>query len=156
MRTLATAGVESEAHLPFAGLRQLLHPVIGLADELPFAPARGAADGLRDDDAAVPDPFLIALAALNLIEEVATQAPVLLMVEDAHWLDRSSADVIAFIGRRLGSEPVMLLAAIRARVHGAGFSDSPGGGATAVSRTYAAQLSLDALDVATPRERACR
>ncbi|MET9240803.1 AAA family ATPase [Nonomuraea sp. NPDC003709] len=113
MRILRTAGVESETHMPFAGLHQMLLPLRTEIRELP-APQRdalGAAFGLTD--ARVPDPFLIALAALNLLGEAAARSPVLLLVEDAHWLDRASADVLAFVARRLDSEPIVLLAAIR-------------------------------------------
>ncbi|MEV4355121.1 AAA family ATPase [Nonomuraea sp. NPDC049625] len=113
MRILRTAGVESETHMPFAGLHQLLLPLRTEIGELP-APQRdalGAAFGLTD--ARVPDPFLIALAALNLLGEAAARSPVLLLVEDAHRLDRASADVLAFVARRLDSEPIVLLAAIR-------------------------------------------
>ncbi|MEU4233615.1 AAA family ATPase [Nonomuraea sp. NPDC026600] len=113
MRILRTAGVESETHMPFAGLHQVLLPLRTEIGELP-APQRdalGAAFGLTD--ARVPDPFLIALAALNLLGEAAARSPVLLLVEDAHWLDRASADVLAFVARRLDSEPIVLLAAIR-------------------------------------------
>ncbi|MGW2161686.1 ATP-binding protein [Nonomuraea sp. NPDC001699] len=113
MRILRTAGVESETHMPFAGLHQVLLPLRTEIGHLP-APQRdalGAAFGLTD--ARVPDPFLIALAALNLLGEAAARSPVLLLVEDAHWLDRASADVLAFVARRLDSEPIVLLAAIR-------------------------------------------
>ena len=113
MRILRTAGVESETHMPFAGLHQMLLPLRTEIGELP-APQRdalGAAFGLTD--ARVPDLFLIALAALNLLGEAAARSPVLLVVDDAHWLDRASADVLAFVARRLDSEPIVLLAAVR-------------------------------------------
>ena len=60
-------------------------------------------------DAAAPDRFLIALAALDLLGEAATRAPLLLVVEDAQWLDRPTGDVLAFVARRLESEPIVLL-----------------------------------------------
>src|SRR3954467_270297 len=85
---LTTTGVQSEAHLPFAGLHQLLRPVRGHALEL-SAVQRGALDaafGLTDDPA--PEQFRIAMAALDLLSDVAGDAPVLVVVEDAHWLDR--------------------------------------------------------------------
>ncbi|WP_371782603.1 helix-turn-helix transcriptional regulator [Streptosporangium subroseum] len=113
LRILKATGVESETHMPFAGLHQLLLPINAEIAELP-APQRdalGAAFGLTDT--AVPDLFLIALAVLNLLGETAARSPVLLIVEDAHWLDRSSADVLAFVARRLDAEPVVMLAAIR-------------------------------------------
>jgi hypothetical protein len=61
----------------------------------------------------VPDLFLVALATLNLLTEVATRKPLLLLVDDAHWLDRATCDALAFVARRLESDPVVLLAAIR-------------------------------------------
>jgi hypothetical protein len=64
-------------------------------------------------DAAAPDRFLIALAALELLADTAARSPLLLVVEDAQWLDRPSGDVLAFVARRLESEPIALLAAVR-------------------------------------------
>jgi DNA-binding CsgD family transcriptional regulator len=113
MTVLTATGVQSEANLPFAGLHQLLRPVRDRAVELP-AMQREALDtafGLVADVA--PEPYRIAMAALDLISEVAADGPVLLVVEDAHWLDRSSADVLGFIARRIESDPVVLLAAAR-------------------------------------------
>ncbi|MEV4075498.1 helix-turn-helix transcriptional regulator [Nonomuraea fuscirosea] len=113
MQILRTAGVESETHMPFAGLHQVLLPLRTEIEGLPVPQrdALGAAFGLTD--ARVPDPFLIALATLNLLGEAATRSPVLLLAEDVHWLDRASTDVLAFVARRLNSEPIVLLAAIR-------------------------------------------
>ena len=88
MRVLRASGVQSEAHLPFAGLHQLLRPILGGAEELP-APQRAAllaAFGMSEE--AAPDRFLIALAVLDLVAEAAAATPHLLLVEDAHWLDR--------------------------------------------------------------------
>jgi DNA-binding CsgD family transcriptional regulator len=113
MRVLTTVGVKSEEHLPYAGLHQLVHPVRAGIDALP-GPQRDALramTGMTDD--AVPDSYLIGLAVLNLLAEVATVAPVLVVVEDAHWLDRVSVDVLAFVARRLDSEPMALIAAVR-------------------------------------------
>jgi DNA-binding CsgD family transcriptional regulator/tetratricopeptide (TPR) repeat protein len=113
MQVMSTAGVQSETNLPFAGLHQLLRPVPAQIDDLPALQrdAMRAAFGVAD--AAVPDPFLIALAALELLSEAAARAPVALIVEDAQWLDRPSADALAFVGRRVESDPIVLLAAIR-------------------------------------------
>lgn len=113
MRVLTATGVQSEAHLPFAGLHQLLRPVrdrIGELRDVPRA-ALDAAFGLTHE--AAPEHFRIAMAALDLVSDVATDAPVLLLVEDAHWLDRPTADVLAFVARRIDSDPIVLLAAIR-------------------------------------------
>jgi DNA-binding CsgD family transcriptional regulator len=113
MLVLTAAGVPCEAQLPFAGLHQLLRPVLSRIDGL-AAPQRGAilaAFGLTD--AAAQDLFLTALAALDLLAETALRVPVIVVLEDAHWLDRSSCEVLAFVARRLEFEPILLLAAIR-------------------------------------------
>jgi len=113
MAVLATTGVQSEAHLPFAGLHQLLRPVRDRASELRDVQraALDAAFGLTDE--AAPEPFRIAMAALDLLSDVAADAPLLLVVEDAHWLDRPTADALSFIARRIESDPIVLLAAFR-------------------------------------------
>jgi hypothetical protein len=113
MAVLTATGVQSEAHLPFAGLHQMLRPVRERAVELPpiQRDALDAAFGLAHDVA--PEPYRIAMAALDLVSEVATDTPVLLVVDDAHWLDRPTADVLAFVARRIESDPVLLLAATR-------------------------------------------
>src|SRR4051812_21623237 len=113
LAVLTTAGVHSETHLPFAGLHQLLRPVRERATELrdPQRAALDAAFGLTDDPA--PGHFAIAMAALDLLSDVATDAPLLVVVEDAHWLDRPTADVLAFVARRIESDPILLLVAIR-------------------------------------------
>ncbi len=113
MLVLTATGVQSEAQLPFAGLHQLLRSVLAERDEL-AAPQRVALEtafGLTDG--AAPELFLIALAALELLSDTAARAPVLLVVEDAQWLDRPTCDVLAFVARRLVSEPIVLLAAVR-------------------------------------------
>ncbi len=112
MLVLAATGVPSEAQLPFAGLHQLLGPVFSQVDVLtgPLRDAMLAAFGLTD--AAAPDLFRTALAALELLSATAAQAPVLVIAEDAHWLDRATCDVLAFAARRLECEPILLLAAI--------------------------------------------
>jgi DNA-binding CsgD family transcriptional regulator len=113
LAVLVTTGVQSEAHLPYAGLHQLLRPVRGRASELRDVQraALDAAFGLTHE--AAPERFRIAMAVLDLLSDVATDAPLLLVVEDAHWLDRPTADVLAFVARRIDSDPILLLAAIR-------------------------------------------
>ena len=112
-RPLFTVGVESEAELPFAGLNQLLRPVIGALAQLPESQRQTleAALGLGVD--LKPDSFRVAVAAFQLICESADSVPVVLIVDDAHWLDGSTLSVIAFIGRRLEAEHVALVAAFR-------------------------------------------
>lgn len=109
----STSGVASEAQFPFAALHRLLNPILEGTTELP-APQRDAlkaAFGISHKVA--PNLFLIALAALNMLGNAATKAPLLLVVDDAQWLDRSTSDVLAFIARRLESEPILLLIAVR-------------------------------------------
>ena len=74
-------------------------------------------------DGAAPDRFRIALAALDVLGDAATRSPVVLIAEDAQWLDAPTADVLAFVGRRLESDPIVLLAAMRD-----GYENSPLGG----------------------------
>jgi len=117
IRVLATTAVESETRLPFAGLHALLRPFLGALDRL-LPPQRGAltqALGLTSRDA-VSDMFLVGLGALGLITEAASEAPLLLIVEDAHWVDRSSGSVLSFVARRLELEPVLIWFAVRTGV----------------------------------------
>jgi DNA-binding CsgD family transcriptional regulator len=113
MSVLSTIGVQSEAHLPFAGLHQLLRPVRGRAAELPAIQraALDAAFGLTHEVA--PEHYRIAMAALDLASEVASDAPLLLVAEDAQWLDRPTSEALAFVARRIESDPIILLAATR-------------------------------------------
>jgi predicted ATPase len=112
-RPLVTGGVESEAEFAFAGLHQLLRPVIGALAQLPDSQRQTleAALGLGVDHK--PDPYRVAIAAFQLVCEVAESVPLVLIVDDAHWLDRSTLGVLAFIGRRLEAEHVALVAAVR-------------------------------------------
>ncbi|MGY1666442.1 helix-turn-helix transcriptional regulator [Geodermatophilus sp. SYSU D00696] len=107
------AGVESEVELVFAGLHQLCGPHLDRLAALP-APqqqALGTAFGLRAGTA--PDRFLVGLAVLTLLSEVAEERPLLCIVDDAQWLDQASAQVLEFVARRLAAEPVALVFAVR-------------------------------------------
>src|SRR5271167_1783479 len=112
-RTLATVGVESESELAFAGLHQLLGPIGSHIERLPD-PQRQALDAAFGvEDLVEPDPFRVALAAYRLISDAADSSPLLLIADDAQWLDRSSLDVLSFIARRLEHEPVVFIAGLR-------------------------------------------
>jgi DNA-binding CsgD family transcriptional regulator len=107
------AGVESEMELAFGGLHQLCAPFVDRLERLP-GPQRdalGTAFGLRDGHA--PDRFLVGLAVLSLLSEVAEERPLVCLVDDAQWLDATSAQVLAFAARRLGAESVGLVFAVR-------------------------------------------
>ncbi|HET9411071.1 MAG TPA: ATP-binding protein, partial [Candidatus Dormibacteraeota bacterium] len=112
-QALATAGVEAEAELAFAGLHQLLVPIFGLVDSLPGPQRRALEAVFGVSDEPVPDLFRVAMAAFRLLTHAAEAAPVLVLVDDAHWLDQPSIRVLAFIARRLEPEPIVLLAAVR-------------------------------------------
>jgi DNA-binding CsgD family transcriptional regulator len=109
------AGVESEMELAFAGLHQLCAPFVDRLERLP-GPQRealGTAFGVRDGDA--PDRFLVGLAVLSLLSDVAEERPLICLLDDAQWLDEASAQALAFVGRRLGAESVGLIFAVRDR-----------------------------------------
>ncbi len=112
MLVLQATGVQSEALLAFAGLHQLLRPALDRLDQLaaPQRDAIRAAFGLAYGHA--PDFFLTALAALELLAESAARAPVLVVADDAQWLDRPTRDVLTFVARRLEFEPVVLVTGI--------------------------------------------
>jgi predicted ATPase len=108
-RVLRAGGVQQEMDLPFAGLHQLCASLMDGLDRLP-EPRRGAlatAFGMRAG--AAPGGFLVSVAALVLLSGAAAQQPLLCLVDDAHWFDRASAEVLGFVGRRLGLEPVALV-----------------------------------------------
>jgi DNA-binding CsgD family transcriptional regulator len=113
MRVARAAGVESEMELAFAGVHQLCAPLLGRLEDLqgPQRDALGIAFGLRAG--AAPDRFLVGLAVLTLLSEAAGDRPLLCVVDDAQWLDRASAQVLAFAARRLLAEPVGLIFAAR-------------------------------------------
>ncbi len=114
-RVARAEGVESEMELAFAALHQLCGPMLGRLDALP-GPQRdalGVAFGLRPGSA--PDRFLVGLAVLGLLSEVAAGQPLLCLVDDAQWLDQASARVLAFVARRLDAESVALLFGTRDR-----------------------------------------
>jgi len=106
-------GVESESELPFAALHRILRPVLAHTARIP----RPQADALESSFGLSPsrrvDRFLISVAVLSLLAEVAEQRPVLCVVDDAHWLDHASADALLFVARRLQAEPVAMLFAVR-------------------------------------------
>jgi tetratricopeptide (TPR) repeat protein len=110
---LSAVGMESEAQLPFAGLHQILRPVLRSAGTLP--PAHGSALLAAFGLAAGPPPdlFQIALAAVSLLATVAAQQPVALFVDDVQWLDSQSQEVLTFIARRAGPHPMAVIGVVR-------------------------------------------
>ena len=116
MTILRATGIESDMELAFASLHQLCAPLLDRLERLP-GPQREALEvvfGLEAGPA--PDRFLVGLAVLSLVSEVAEETPLLCVVDDAQWLDQTSALTLAFVARRLLAEPVGLVFATRARV----------------------------------------
>jgi DNA-binding CsgD family transcriptional regulator len=112
-RIVRSAGVESEMELAFAGLHQLCAPMLPHLTHLP-GPQRdalGTAFGLTAGPAA--DRFLVGLAVLSLLSRIAEEQPLVCLVDDAQWLDRASAQVLGFVGRRLLAECMALVFAVR-------------------------------------------
>jgi predicted ATPase len=112
-RVLRAVGVESEMELPFAGLHQLFAPLLEGLERLPppQREALGIAFGLSSGTR--PDRFLVGLALLSLLSDAADEEPLLCLIDDAQWLDQSSAQVLGFVARRLQAESIVLLFAER-------------------------------------------
>ena len=113
-RVLRAAGVQSEMELAFAGLHQLLAPMLDRLERLPV-PQRDALRAVFGvSPGSAPDRFFVALAVLGLLSEVAEEQPLICLVDDEQWLDRASAQALAFVARRLETESVGLVFAARA------------------------------------------
>ena len=113
LRIVRGEGVECKAALPFVGLHMLLEPVLDRLKALPEPQQDALSGALRLRDARPHDRFLIGLAVLSLLAEAAEDGPVLCLVDDAHWLDRTSADALVFAARRLDAEGVAVIFAVR-------------------------------------------
>jgi DNA-binding CsgD family transcriptional regulator len=112
-RVARAAGVEYEMELAYAGLHQLCAPALGLRERLP-GPQRDALETAFGLSAKPPpDRFVVGLAVLGLLSEAADEQPLVCVVDDAHWLDKASAQTIAFVARRLLAESVALVFAVR-------------------------------------------
>jgi DNA-binding CsgD family transcriptional regulator len=113
-RLARVTGVQSEMELPFAALHQLCAPMLDKLPDLP-APQRDALEiAFGTSSGSAPDRFLVGLAVLSLLSEIAEQQPLVCLVDDEQWLDRASAQVLGFVARRLGAESVGLVFAARA------------------------------------------
>src|ERR1700691_1404961 len=122
-RVVRAAGVESEMELAFAGLHQLLAPVLDRVGRLPGPQREALWTAFGVSAGPVPDRFLVGLAGLGLVSEVAAERPLVCVVDDAQWLDRASVQALGFAARRLAADPVVLVFA--ARVAGAELAGLP-------------------------------
>ena len=113
MRVLRARGIESEAQIPFASLLELLRPALGMVDRIsePQAAALEGALALRPGPA--QERFAVGAATLSLLAAYAEEGPVAVLVDDAHWLDGSSAQALLFAFRRLVADPIAVLIAVR-------------------------------------------
>jgi DNA-binding CsgD family transcriptional regulator len=112
-RVIRASGVESEMELAFAGLHQLCAPILDLLAGLPVPQRDALQTALGMRAGAPPDLFFVGLAVLSLLSEVAQAQPFVCVVDDEQWLDRASAQVLAFVARRLMAESVGLIIAAR-------------------------------------------
>ncbi|MDA0171250.1 ATP-binding protein [Solirubrobacter taibaiensis] len=112
---LRARGMESESGIPFAGLAELVGPLLAFVDEIPGVQADALRAALALGPATAADRFTVPAALLSLLARAADDGPVLAVVDDAHWLDEPSLEAFLFAGRRLAAEGVAMLAATRGR-----------------------------------------
>jgi hypothetical protein len=122
-KVVRAAGVQSEMELAFAGMHQLCAPMLDRPEALPLPQRDALRTAFGMDAGPAPDRFLIGLAALSLLSHAAEEQPLLCLVDDVQWLDHASAQVIAFVARRLGAESVGVVFA--ARVPGGALAGLP-------------------------------
>ena len=112
-RILQTFGNSPETGLAMAGLYQLLQPLLPLAHLIPEPRQAALRVAFGITGGAPPEPFALAIAALDLLADAAAEQPLLVVAEDLQWLDPATVGVLRFIGRRLEHDPVVLLATTR-------------------------------------------
>jgi len=110
---LAVTGLESEADLPYAGLHQLLQPVLPSAGALPGPQKNALLTALGMRAGAPPEVFLVGLAALSLLDEIADERPLVVVADDFQWLDYATSAVLSFVARRLESTHILLVIGLR-------------------------------------------
>ena len=110
---LGASGAEAEAELPFAGLHELVGPVIGLIRELPEPQSKALQAALALEERENPDRLAVYAATLGLLAAAAADQPVLCVLDDAHWLDEASREALVFAARRLDHDRIAMLFAIR-------------------------------------------
>lgn len=112
-RVLSARGTGSESRLPYAGLADVLRPVVDRIDGLPAAQAEALRAALALGPPSVADRFAAYAATLGLLDVLADEGPVLILIDDAHWLDLPSQEALLFCARRIGEAPVAIVAAAR-------------------------------------------
>jgi DNA-binding CsgD family transcriptional regulator len=112
-RVLTCTGIQGANSVGFDGLHELLHPLLPFASALPPRQRTALLTALAVEDGPSPDRLLVSTATLGLLEEAASHRPVFVRTEDLQWLDRSTTEVLDFVGRRLTHTPVVVIAAVR-------------------------------------------
>ena len=112
-RVVRVAGVQSESEFAFAGLHQLLAPMLDRLEQLPVPQREALRTVFGISEGPAPDRFLVALAVLGLLSEVAREQPLVCVIDDQQWLDQASARALGFAARRLIADPVSLVFAAR-------------------------------------------
>src|ERR671914_2733450 len=113
MAVLSARGVELEAEVAFSGLLELLRPVLDLVDDIPGPQAAALRGALALGPAAETDRFNVGAATLSILAAHAEAEPLLVVVDDAHWLDDSSSSALLFAARRLVADPILMLLTLR-------------------------------------------
>jgi DNA-binding CsgD family transcriptional regulator len=112
-RVARATGVQSEMELAFAGLHQLCAPMAGRLDRIPVPQREALRTAFGLAAGPPPDRFLVGLAVLSLLSEVAGDQPLVCLIDDEQWLDQASELTLGFVARRLAAEPVALVFAAR-------------------------------------------
>ena len=149
-RVAEVVGVQAEMELPFAGIHQLCAPMLSHLDALPEPQHNALSVALGISHGDRPDRFLVALAVLSLLSELAAERPLLCVVDDAQWLDAASGQVLGFVARRLLAESVAMVFAVREPIAGHALDGLPelslGGLREADARALLARVVRGRLD----------
>ena len=113
MRLLRARGVESEAQIPFGSLLELIRPALSMLGKIPGPQAAAMESALALRPGQGHERFAVGAATLSLLAAYAEEAPVAMVIDDAHWLDGSSAQALLFAFRRLVADPIAVLIAVR-------------------------------------------
>jgi DNA-binding CsgD family transcriptional regulator/tetratricopeptide (TPR) repeat protein len=124
-RIVRASGAESEMELPFGGLHQLCARMLDRLDRLPDPQREALSTAFGLSTGKPPDRFIVGLAVLSLLSDVAGEQPLICLVDDAQWFDRVSAQTLAFVARRLLAEPIAMVFAVRDLAGNDGLSALP-------------------------------
>jgi DNA-binding CsgD family transcriptional regulator len=124
-RVARVAGIEPEMEMAFAGLHQLCAPFLGRLGHLPGPQRDALRIAFNMQGGTVPDRFAVGMAALSLLSDLASQRPLVCVVDDAQWLDQVSAQALAFVARHLAAVPAAVIFAVRQPAAGQGLAGLP-------------------------------